>query len=284
MTTNRWTYNKEHDSDLRFVPELVMLGSDEVRKALPLTEHQHPGCYEFVFIERGKAGWALGEEHYETTAGQVFHSRPGEKHRGSFNVIEPCKFWWLIVEEPAPIGWLGFTTEELMHIQHALAELPRVKHVGWASFEALKRLKHTLLFRNALQSVAVRAALIKAILAIIAPHSGSHEIAADLKLRFEELIERMGKEPEWRPTVNELAQMTGVSSSHFYRTFQSYTGEPPITFAERLRVKEACRQLEGSQDSITDIAYRLGYPSSQHFATVFKRFIGATPSQWRRTR
>ena len=117
--------------------------------------------------------------------------------------------------------------------------------------EKFKRLKDALLSKSKLQSIAVRAALLDLLLAFIDLDAGSHEIAADLRHRFDRLIERMGTEPEWRPSVDELAAFAGVSASHFYRTFQEYTGEPPITFAERLRVKEACRQLEISSDSRT---------------------------------
>ncbi|MCA0757879.1 AraC family transcriptional regulator [Paenibacillus sp. N4] len=280
----RWTYDTAVDPPICQVPELVMLGSDELRKALPLFEHEHPGCYEFVLIERGKAGWELEGEQYETPAGHLFHSRPGEKHRGSFNVIEPCKFWWVIMQAPIHDGWLRLPAEECLSVQEALARLPRVKHVGLPPVEKFKRLKDALLSKSQLRGITVRAALLDLLLACIDLDAGLHEIAADLRQRFDRLIERLGTEPEWRPSVDELASFAGVSASHFYRTFQEYTGEPPITFAERLRVKEACRQLETSRNSITDIAFRLGYPSSQHFATVFKRYIGTTPTQWRKSR
>ncbi|CAM3992305.1 AraC family transcriptional regulator [Paenibacillus alkaliterrae] len=280
----RWTYNTESDPLISLVPEFVMFGSDEIRKALPLFEHEHPGCYEFVLIERGKASWELNDVIYETQAGDLFYSRPGEKHRGGFNVIEPCKFWWIIIAVPHHQGWLRLSPEESKLIEQALAKLPRVVHIGLNPVESFKKLKKALMNESPLQSMAVRHALLDLLLAFIQPGAGTSAVADDLLRQFDMLIDKMGKEPEWRPSVEKLAAFAGVSASHFYRTFQEYTGEPPITFVERLRVKEACRQLTESQDSVTDITHRLGYQSSQHFATVFKRFVGVTPTEWRKAR
>ncbi|MGO4372526.1 helix-turn-helix domain-containing protein [Paenibacillus sp. MCAF20] len=279
----RWTYDTDSNPPIRSVPEFVMLGSDELRKAVPLHEHEHPGCYEFVLIEQGKASWVLEGQFYETLTGDLFHSRPGEKHRGGFNVIEPCKFWWLIIEAPHHKGWLCLPPSESLVIEEALLQLPHHFHLGLPAVEVFKKLRLSLVKDSPSQSTAVRSALIEIILAFIGPRSGTNDIASDLIHAFHELIARMNKQPEWRPSVNELAAVAGVSSSHFYRTFQDFTGEPPMTFVERLRVKAACRHLMESDASITDISFQLGYQSSQHFATVFKRFVGTTPTQWRRS-
>ncbi|QNK60182.1 AraC family transcriptional regulator [Paenibacillus sp. PAMC21692] len=277
----RWTFNTEIDPPVQRVPELVMLGSDELRKAAPLFEHQHPGCYEFVFIERGKASWELEGRLFETYASDLFHSRPGEKHRGGFNAIEPCKFWWLIIEAPHRHAWLGLPQEESRLVSDAIERLPRVKQIGLFAVQSFQKLKDAISLESPLRSVVVRSALLDTLLALIQSGARTDTIAHDLLHHYDALIARMEREPEWRPTVDELAMTAGVSSSHFYRTFQAYTGEAPTAFSERLRVKEACRQLTDTEHSVTDIAYRLGYASSQHFATVFKRFIGCTPSQWR---
>lgn len=279
----RWTFDIENDPLIRGVSELVMLGSDDLRKASPLFEHDHPGCYEFVLIERGKARWELDSCIYETHAGDLFHTRPGEKHRGGFNVIEPCKFWWFIVKAPLIQDWLSLPLEEIRQLDQAMLQLPRVKNIGLTPVETFKKIKTALMGDSPLKSTIVRSAILELLIAFIQPSGGTSAIAPDLLSQYSKLIDKMAKEPEWRPTVDELASFAGVSVSHFYRTFQDYTGEPPITFVERLRIRAACGQLKESQDKITDISHRLGYQSSQHFATVFKRFVGVTPSEWRST-
>jgi len=279
----RWTYHIENNSPILNVPEFIMFGSDEIRRALPLFEHEHPGCYEFVLIERGQASWGLGDSIYETQAGDLFYSRPGEKHRGGFNVIEPCKFWWVIVTAPHHEGWLRLPPEESQFIEQSLTQLPRVIPIGLHPVDSFKKLQHALMETSPMRSTKVRHALTDLLLMITQPVAGSRNVADDLLLQFDRIITRLAEEPEWRPSVDDLAAFAGVSASHFYRTFQEYTGEPPMTFIERQRVKVACHQLAETQESITEISHRLGYQSSQHFATVFKRYVGVTPTAWRKS-
>ncbi|WP_376768318.1 helix-turn-helix domain-containing protein [Litoribacterium kuwaitense] len=60
-------------------------------------------------------------------------------------------------------------------------------------------------------------------------------------------------------------------------------GQSPTAFVDRLKIDDACRQLSSNQISITQLAYDLGFKTSQHFATVFKKYTGHTPSHWRNT-
>ncbi|MCQ6559580.1 helix-turn-helix domain-containing protein [Paenibacillus mendelii] len=278
----RWTYTTEDNGSIPLVPEFVMLGSDDIRKAIPLDDHVHHGCFEFAFVERGIASWELEGTVYKTQAGDVFHARPGELHRGGFSIIEPCKLWWMILTAPHHDGWLRLPPGESRWIEHSLEDLPRVVQIGFKAVESFKQLRKGLEKTNeALRGMMVRHAIHNLLLQLLQPTEARAVIAEDLLRKFDLLIARMEQEPEWRPSVQELADAASVSQSHFYHTFQEYTGQPPITFIERLRIKEACRKLAETRDSVTDISHSLGYPSSQHFATVFKRFMGVTPTQWR---
>lgn len=274
---NRWTYQ----GPIEAAPELVLFGKDDLLKAIPLGEHAHPGCFEFVFVERGKARWEMGGVLYETQAGDVFHTRPDEIHSGGFKVIEPCKFWWLIVKKPHPDGWLRLSAEEIREVEQALYDMPRVIHTGMQPDDACRNLRRVLTDRGAFRSIEIRQAILQLLLLFVLPQSANRPIADDLLGQFDMLIERMRTEPDWRPSIKELAQTVKVSPSHFHRMFQSYTGLSPMSYVERLRNQEACRRLTESTDSITEIAHALGYATSQHFATVFKRFMGVTPTQWR---
>jgi len=47
------------------------------------------------------------------------------------------------------------------------------------------------------------------------------------------------------------------------------------------RIRLAQRLLVESESSLTEIAYDIGCASPQHFSTLFRRVVGATPSAWR---
>src|SRR5690554_5668321 len=96
IRNNRWTY----EAGVEGLPELRMLGYDDLRSAQSLKEHVHSNAFEFVFIEKGQAEWQIGDRHFKTSIGDVFHTKPGEEHKGSYDVIDPCRFWWMIIEVP----------------------------------------------------------------------------------------------------------------------------------------------------------------------------------------
>ena len=263
-----------------FVPELVMLGHAHYRHAVPLTEHHHSGSFEFVFVEKGKVSWKIEDTTYETRAGDIFHTKPDEVHLGNFNIIEPCQIWWLILKSPNPQGWLRLTPEEITVLQQKLQVLPRIVPTGILIASQFKKLLEAIEGMDPFRTITTQNSLLDVLFAILRPKNSS-TIADDLQMQLQRLIEHMELHPEWRPTIEQLAVHISVSPSHFYRTFQEYTGLTPMSYMERIRIEAACRLLKESDISITKLAYDLGYQTSQHFATVFKRFIGATPSSWR---
>ncbi|MDR6550528.1 AraC family transcriptional regulator [Paenibacillus qinlingensis] len=279
---HRWTYNREYQEPIEAVPELLVFGFDEINSALRLGYHEHHG-YEFVFIERGKASWELANRTYETKAGEVFHTRPGEIHRGGFNVIEPSRFWWFILSPPSEVDWLCLPKHEIATIRTKLDQLQRIVHTGIQPLAALQRLKDALQASSPLRSTAIRQAIVELLLQILQPSQESGTLSPDLVHAFDSMIRKVDEEPDWRPTIEEMAEFASISPSHFMRTFRQYTGNTPMAFLERQRIKQACVILTHTDNSVLTISTNLGYASSQHFATVFKRITGVTPLNWRKT-
>ncbi|MGG1514292.1 AraC family transcriptional regulator [Paenibacillus oryzisoli] len=282
MKRHRWTYNVVHQGAVEAVPELLLVGFDEIHSALHLGYHEHEG-YEFVYIEKGKASWELDSHIYETRAGDVFHTRPGEIHRGGFNVIEPSRFWWFMLTPPAGENWMCLPAAEVAALRLMLEHLPRIVQIGVQPVSALQRLQRALMSTSALQQTLIRQALLEVLLHIVQPIQPAEAISADLLRQFDALIHRSAEDPVWRPSVEEMAEIAHISPSHFMRTFRQYTGFSPMAYLERQRIKYACELLSGTKHSVLAISTALGYASSQHFATAFKRVTGKSPLGWRKS-
>ena len=78
-------------------------------------------------------------------------------------------------------------------------------------------------------------------------------------------------------SIPQLAQLALLSVSHFKARFKDELGVPPAEFQMRARVAEARRLLAAGRRTVTEVAFDLGFSSSQYFATVFKRFTGVNP-------
>ena len=84
-------------------------------------------------------------------------------------------------------------------------------------------------------------------------------------------------------SLNELVHITGLSRAQFFRAFRVSTGQTPARRMLQLRMQHAANLLEQGQ-TINDVAGLLGYSNGSHFAAAFRRYNGATPSEWRRFR
>lgn len=81
--------------------------------------------------------------------------------------------------------------------------------------------------------------------------------------------------------TSELAAIAAMSVAQFGRSFKAATGYSPHQYVTIRRVEHAKRMLCTGELTITQIAYCCGFSSAAHFATVFGRFVGATPSVYR---
>ncbi len=86
------------------------------------------------------------------------------------------------------------------------------------------------------------------------------------------------------PSLSQLAEIAGLSGSHFSRAFKVSTGFSPAAWRMRHRISEAEAALARSNATIAEIAASCGFANQQHFTTAFKRYTGATPAAWRRER
>lgn len=80
-------------------------------------------------------------------------------------------------------------------------------------------------------------------------------------------------------SLEDLMQMTQLSSFQIIRLFKAYTGFTPHHFQLNLRINRA-RELLQQQLRLTDITYQLGFADQSHFQRTFKSFVGITPQQY----
>src|SRR5215475_4642233 len=85
-------------------------------------------------------------------------------------------------------------------------------------------------------------------------------------------------------TVAELADLVALSRSAFAAKFTQLVGEPPLRYLTRLRLNTATARLRSGTDKLSVIAAAAGYESVPAFAKAFKRHMGVTPGEYRRSR
>ena len=84
------------------------------------------------------------------------------------------------------------------------------------------------------------------------------------------------------PSLTELSEIGGVHPTHVARAFRKHHRMSVGAYLRQRRVEAAMEKLSMSRIHLTDIALAAGFANHAHFATVFKRITGVTPSEFRR--
>ena len=79
--------------------------------------------------------------------------------------------------------------------------------------------------------------------------------------------------------VEDVARLSGMSVSAFYRNFQAVTAMSPIQFQKQIRLQEARLLLATRPNDVTGVGHRVGYDSPSQFSREYRRQFGAPPSQ-----
>lgn len=82
--------------------------------------------------------------------------------------------------------------------------------------------------------------------------------------------------------VDEVMRRCGLAERTFKRRFTKATGFAPIDYIQRLRMEDAKRRLERTDDAVDEIGWRVGYEDPAFFRRLFKRTTGLSPAQYRR--
>jgi AraC family transcriptional regulator len=85
-------------------------------------------------------------------------------------------------------------------------------------------------------------------------------------------------------TLDTMAREVGLSAYHFARAFRVSMGIAPHAYQVKTRIERAQRLLLSSSMSVTEIAFEVGYESSQALARSFRQQVGCSPSEFRRER
>ncbi len=83
-------------------------------------------------------------------------------------------------------------------------------------------------------------------------------------------------------TLSRVCAQLYVSRSYLCKAFRELTGTTLCDYVRRVRVHRARMLLVSTGLSIDEVADRCGFRSSTYFATVFRREMGISPSQFRR--
>ena len=100
--------------------------------------------------------------------------------------------------------------------------------------------------------------------------------------RFEDLLDDYFQSnlPQTKglPTVKYFADRVNLSPNYFGDLVKKETGRTAQEYIQGKLIEVAKQEILGSDRSVSEIAYRLGFQYPQHFTRIFKKSVGCTPT------
>jgi AraC-like DNA-binding protein len=251
----------------------------------PLREHTHGEMFEICYLDEGTQKYEVEGREYLLKGGDVFVTFPNEVHGSGLSPLGRGRFYWMLISVPSrrerflnlPPGEGQELVGGLLNItcRHFKGETQLKQHLE--NIFRINDSENTVLTDADLKNHMLRFLL--DILTQARKHANkciSKPVAAVMSYVDFHIFDEF-------PQVWQLAEVAGLSESRFKARFKQESGMSPGNFVTMMKMEKA-RELLADQDlSVTDIAFRLGFSSSQYFATVFKRFTAVRPHEWRKS-
>ena len=109
----------------------------------------------------------------------------------------------------------------------------------------------------------------------------NHDVLARFERLLDDYFEGPLAERDGLPTVKYFADKVCLSPNYFGDMLKKETGKTPQEYIQEKVIEVAKERVAGTDETVSRIAYSLGFQYPQHFCRQFKRRVGCTPNEYR---
>lgn len=265
------------------VPGVLEIGSYHYRAARRgLAGVAHAGCLGICFLARGVQTYRIEDRVYQLQGGDQLLTFPGDCLDTAGAPEEKSRLHWVLLRmQPHDAPLLFLERSAAVALRQALLDLPDRHFPGPREAAALtSAILHTLARRPValIDRIAAANLVLRYLFATLA--AARAEAGAGVSPRIARCLDHIARHLHAPLYVPELARAIHLSESRFKARFRQEVGLPPGEYILRAKIAAACAALREPGGRVTELAHRLGFSSSQYFATVFRRFTGLTPTAY----
>jgi len=243
------------------------------------------------YVIDGRFDWMIEEQHHILYPGDLAIILPGQSFGGEKGFLDIGTVCWICLQlqqlektgKMAMGKWSRLTDHECRAIGRILLlnnnpVISRIKESG-----ALFQNVQSELINQEIGYTARTNQLIDELFILIARQlTRQNNSRRDFPQTFMKLEQTLRENLSHQWTVEEMSALVGLGTTAFSEKVKSYTGFSPLNYLINIRISEAIKLLKRPDVHVTDIALDVGFYSSQHFATTFKKLTGYTPSEFRK--
>lgn len=263
-----------------------------------LPMHRNEGI-EICYLLSGETVFATDHESVLLRPGDITITRPWQRHRLGDPHIRPCRLFWIILDVESGPGreawrfpdWIGPDDESRRELLRILRTNGRC-HLAddgqlLKSFltDVCDRLDRSTPLESADLANTVNHVMVTVARALSggAPHRHDDPHGFDRTVRgFFQGLEASVETAAEPWTVAEIARACRVGATYLNTACKELFNATPSDQLCRIRLAHAARMLRDEPTRpVTEIAFTVGFNSSQYFATRFRRQFGTTPGEFR---
>ncbi len=114
-------------------------------------------------------------------------------------------------------------------------------------------------------------------------NKGNKDVLAQFENLIEDYLHSDKPMTEGLPTVKYFAEQVFLSPNYFGDLVKKETGRTAQTYIQNKLIDVVKEKLLGTNLTINEIAYSLGFQYPHHLSRVFKKITGLTPSEYKAT-
>lgn len=273
-------------------PLVTVIDASEIKKEMPSHATLNYGLYA-LYLKQSKCGdLRYGKQLYDYQEGTVTSFAPGQ-------VVEIRR-----TESVTP-QWLGLIFHpDLIRGTSLGQDIKQYSFFSYSSNEALHLSEEEKnLYRDCLEKIKMELThpidkhskrLIARNIELLLDYcmrfyerqfTTRSKVNKDILVKFENLLDTyfQSNNPETKglPTVKYFAESVNLSSNYFGDLVKKETGRTAQEYIQNKLIDVAKEEILGSDKSLSEIAYGLGFLYPQHFTRIFKKSVGYTPSEYR---
>lgn len=278
---------KEYYSEISHQQLFSLFDSCKKRKTDVYRKHNHTEL-ELGFIRQGTGTYLLKDQAFDARPGDLFIVRSNEQHcvptitsdsLSAFNIhISPYYLWNICSDYVS-----GSTIQALIH-----SDIPIAHQVsGSEEIDRLSRQLQTLHHEIDDRRFEIRSTMIELIRAVgkTIGYTAHTPVLSSARLTdIQKAISYIESNYDKPMTLDDIARTAAMSRSYLANTFKLITGISPYEYLLTIRIEKAVEALRNSDQDVMTIALECGFSSTASFNKIFKKNIGITPSELRKTR
>jgi AraC-like DNA-binding protein len=283
---------KEECKNLRAFPHIVEFAIKKINTVqFDSFKKEALNLLRFYYVIDGRFEWVIEGQRYILFPGDLAIILPGQSFGGEKDLFDVGNVSWLHLnvlqldkEGKNAMGeWTRLTDSECRRIGKILLlnnspVLQKLKDAG----PMFQNIYYEFLNQEIGYGARINLMIDELFILVARYLTRQHDSRRDFPQTFMKLEQSLREDLSHQWTLEEMAALVGLGITAFSEKVKNYTGFSPLNYLINIRISEAIKLLKRTDVHITDVALDVGFYSSQHFATTFKKLTGYTPTEFRK--